>query len=92
MLEAQQRIEAQAKSRGLTDQEAMDVGFHMYDWYQDLKRLWEFTSDPNSYTDEELEQLLTQFLIHAPNHIAAAAKLYTGNGVGDIFGVGACDE
>ncbi len=92
MLEAQRKIEAQALSRGLSDKDAMDVGFHMYDWFEDLKRLWEFTTDPNSLSDDELEDMLTQFLIHAPNHIAAAAKLYIGTGVRDIFEVGACEQ
>ena len=33
-----------------------------------------------------------KFLVHAPNHIAAAAKLLTGFPVADVFCVGAVRE
>ncbi len=86
------RIEQTALDRGLSEQEAMDVAFHMLDWHKDLTELVSFMQNPGSLADKDLEDMLTQFLIHAPNHIAAAAKLYTGNGVRDIFDVGACDD
>ncbi|MFG0315116.1 MAG: hypothetical protein ACF8LL_13150 [Phycisphaerales bacterium] len=86
------RIERVAKDQGLTDQEAFDSAFHMLDWLDDLRAFAAFCENPDSYTDEQLHQMLTGFLIHVPNHVAAAAKIYTGSGVKDIFGVGALDE
>jgi len=88
---AEFKVVESARRLGLKNDDAVDVGFHMYDWLSDLKKFWAFTQDPESLTSEELDKMLAGFLIHAPNHIAAAAKLYTGNGIEDIFNVGACD-
>jgi hypothetical protein len=43
---------------------------------------------PEQFNAEEIAEGIESFLIHAPNHIAAAAKLM-GFPVQDIFGVGA---
>ena len=43
-------------------------------------------------SDAEVGQLLTDFLVHVPNHVAAASKLYTGVPVTDIFHVRATSE
>ena len=43
-------------------------------------------------SDAEVSQLLISFLVHVPNHVAAASKLYTDIPVTDIFGVGATSE
>jgi len=88
---AEFKIVEAARKRGLVNDDAVDVGFHMYDWLRDLEEFWAFTQDPDSLTLKELDTLLTNFLVHAPNHIAAAAKLFTGCGVADIFDVGALD-
>jgi hypothetical protein len=37
-------------------------------------------------------ELLIQFLVHAPNHLAAASKMLTDIPVTDVFGVGALEE
>jgi hypothetical protein len=41
---------------------------------------------------DEINSLLIKFLIHVPNHVAAACKLLTGIPVSDIFKVGATEE
>jgi hypothetical protein len=86
------RIEQAALDRVLNQQEAMDVAFHMLDWHEDLAGLVSFLQNPEDVSVKGLQDLLDMFLLHAPNHIAAAAKLFTGNGVRDIFGVGVCDD
>ena len=89
---AEFKVVESARRLGLSNDDAVDVGFHMYDWLDDLKELWAFTQCPDSLDEKELDQMLINFLGHAPNHIAAAAKLYTGDGLKDIFGVGICED
>ena len=89
---AEFKIVEAARKRGLANDDAVDVGFHMYDWLSDLEKFWAFTQDPDSLTLKELDTMLTNFLIHAPNHIAAAAKLYTGDGLVDVFEVGIFED
>ena len=76
----------------LPETAANDVAFHMTDWLDDLEAYHRFCSHPSAMSDEEVSRLLIQFLVHVPNHLAAAAKLYTDIPVTDIFGVGATSE
>jgi len=66
-----------------------DVAFHMTDWLDDLSTLQAFYASPETYTSSQIVDLLTRFLLHVPNHVAAAGKLLTGEPVADIFDVGA---
>lgn len=61
----------------------------MTDWLDDLRRYVSFCEAPENFEPEEIDELLLAFLVHAPNHVAAAAKLYADYPVSDIFGVGA---
>jgi hypothetical protein len=45
---------------------------------------------PERFTEEQIRDGIEAFIIHAPNHIAAAAKL-RGLPIQDIFTVGALD-
>jgi hypothetical protein len=83
------RIEAAGIEQGLSEQAPKDSGFHMLDWIEDLERLVAFYENPDEYSNEQVDDLLMDFLIHAPNHLAAAAKLYADYPVSDLFGVGA---
>ncbi len=76
----------------LSSEHAHDVAFHMTDWLDDLVSLQDFYESPQKYTSDEVSDLLMGFLIHAPNHIAAASKLMTKIPVKDIFEVGATTE
>lgn len=69
-----------------------DVVFHMTDWLDDLEAYHRFCSHPAAMSDAEVSRLLIQFLLHVPNHVAAAGKLYTSVPVTDVFGVGATAE
>ncbi len=68
-----------------------DIAFHMTDWLADLERYYEFCRNPEGLNSEEIEDLLMDFLVHVPNHVAAASALLLGIPVRDIFGVGAVD-
>jgi hypothetical protein len=71
---------------------AEDIAFHMTDWLTDLDIYSRFCADPSKMSDAEVSEMLTNFLVHVPNHIAAASKLCTGVPVTDIFSVGATSE
>lgn len=77
------------KRPSLSRETAEDIAFHMTDWLTDLEAFVDFCERPNELSDDEISKVLIDFLVHAPNHIAAAAKLYTDEPVEDIFGVGA---
>ena len=66
-----------------------DAVFHMVDWLDDLEKWSQFCKNPASLNPEELGDMVMSFLIHVPNHVAAAGKLVTDIPVSDIFGVGA---
>jgi hypothetical protein len=76
----------------LTEASADDVAFHMTDWLDDLDAYVRFCADPSRMSDAEVGELLNGFLVHVPNHVAAAGKLYTGVPVTDIFQTGATSE
>jgi hypothetical protein len=71
---------------------ANDIAFHLTDWLDELEKYVEFCSNPGKLTDEEIDKLLIAFLIHAPNHLAAASKLYLDIPVSDIFDVNAISK
>jgi hypothetical protein len=86
------RIETAVISEGnLTASIARDVAFHMTDWIDDMTKYLKFCHDPESHTDEQVNATLLAFLLHAPNHLAAAAKLYADFPVRDIFEVGSVE-
>lgn len=85
-----ERIAAVAESEAeLEPGVARDAAFHMTDWLNDLSAFVAFCEAPELRTAEQVNEMLLAFLLHVPNHIAAAAKLYAGYPVRDIFSVGA---
>ena len=84
------RIESVAKSEmELSDDAAHDVAFHMTDWLNNLAEWVNFCSNPELINDDQLCELMLRFLVHVPNHVAAASKLFADVPVTDIFNVGA---
>lgn len=69
-----------------------DAVFHMTDWLSDLNEWNSFCENPDSLAVDEIQDLLMNFLVHVPAHVAAASKLVTGLPVEDIFGVGAISK
>jgi hypothetical protein len=76
----------------LSGADAAAVAFHMTDWLDALDAYFRFCAAPGVMSDAEVGKLLTEFLVHVPNHVAAASKLYTNLPVTDVFGVGATSE
>ena len=72
----------------LSPQVAQDVALHMTDWLADLQTFVRFCQSPETFSSGQVNELLIAFLIHVPNHVAAAAKLYVDLPVTDIFSVG----
>jgi len=69
-----------------------DAVFHMTDWLSDLNAWHSFCKSPESLSKDELQNLLMEFLVHVPAHVAAAGKLVTGLPVEDVFKVGAVSD
>ena len=81
-------IIAQALSHATDDSTAHAIGFHLCDWNSDAAFIVAIQLFPERFTPEEIADGVEAFVIHAPNHVAAAAVL-SGNPIDDIFGVGA---
>jgi|SRR5438477_5292988 len=80
-----------ALSADYSPEVAREIAFHIVDWASDAAFLLAVHLFPERFTPEELIAGVDMLLIHAPNHLAAAAKL-AGHPVEDIFEVGALDQ
>jgi hypothetical protein len=83
---------AHAGFAGTDEVTRRDIAFHMTDWLADLEQLIAIYESPERATDEQVHEALSAFLIHAPAHLAAAAKLFTGDAVTDVFRIGAVEK
>ena len=84
--ELKQRIET-ALSQKFPSDEAYELTFHLTDWNNDFAFLCALYLFPDEFTNEEIWQGIEALLIHAPNHLAAAAQLF-GYPVTDVFELG----
>jgi len=75
----------------LSANDAHDFAFHMTDWLEDLEALLKLYNDPTAADSQQAAETLFALLVHVPNHLAAAGKIFTGESVSDVFGVGATD-
>lgn len=69
-----------------------DIAFHLTDWLADLQDWHRFCESPDSFSAEEINKLVIAFLLHVPNHLAAASKLMLDIPVTDVFDVGAVES
>jgi hypothetical protein len=76
---------AQAISAEHPPQVAGEIGFHLGDWQGDAAFLVALHLFPERFSPEEIRDGIRAFLIHAPQHIIAAARL-AGNSIEDVFG------
>ncbi len=81
-----------AERNGLPDETADEFAYHMTDWLDELDGLNRVFADPGSMTDEERDDAVMQFVIHAPAHLAAASRMYMGFPVRDVWEIGAVDS
>ena len=70
---------------------AHEIAFHLVDWNSDAAFLIAVLLFPERFTQEEIQAGVTGFLIHAPHHIVAAARL-GGHPSDDIFKDSAGDQ
>jgi hypothetical protein len=83
--------EALRASEYINDENAIEIAGHFTGWLDDLQALCRFYRQPDDFDNETIEEILIDFLFHAPDHLAAAKKLLTGSGVSDVFKVGAVE-
>ena len=83
----EQALRKAYKNLELENSEIDDAIFHMVDWLEDLDKWSQFCKNPASLNSEELGEIVIQFLVHVPAHVAAASKLVTGLPVSDVFEV-----
>ena len=53
-----------------------EIGFHLVDWQADAAFIVALSLFPERFTDDEIEEGIISFLLHAPSHVVRAAKLY----------------
>jgi hypothetical protein len=63
---------------------ADEIAFHLTDWSSEAAFLVALHLFPERFTYEEIREGVQAFLIHAPHHIFAAARL-AGHPTDDIF-------
>ena len=51
------------------------IGFHLIDWQAEAAFLVALSLYPERFTDEEIQDGVEAFLIHAPSHVVEAARL-----------------
>ena len=88
--EVAQRAMQEAIKEEFPAKSAHDIAFHLADWNNDAAFIVAVLLFPERFTKEQISSGIEGFLIHAPNHVAAAAKL-AGWPVEDSFNVGALD-
>ena len=78
---------ASALSAEFGAEQAVDIAFHLSDWGADAAFIVAVHLFPERFTANEIREGVQAFLIHAPNHVAAAAHLANWP-IRDVFGVG----
>ena len=71
---------------------ARDIAFHMTDWDHNLEDMMRLYEEQESLSDDEIIDIIIQFLAHVPEHVAAAKKLAGVGPITDIFEVGVLEE
>jgi len=89
--EATRETLASALSADYPPDTARDIAFHLVDWHSDAAFMMAVHLFPERFTPEELVVGADMLLMHAPNHLAAAAKL-SGHPIQDIFEIGVLDD
>ena len=51
------------------------IGFHLVDWQAEAAFIVALSLYPERFTDEEIQEGVEAFLLHAPSHVVEAARL-----------------
>ena len=81
-------ITAALAAEDASDEEILhadEIAFHLTDWNSEAAFLVALHLFPERFTPEEIREGVEAFLIHAPHHIIAAARL-AGHPTDDILG------
>ncbi|HSH93077.1 MAG TPA: hypothetical protein VK968_02950 [Roseimicrobium sp.] len=70
-----------------TDRLNREIAFHLTDWNCDAAFVVALQLYPERFTPEEIQAGIGLFLVHAPAHVIAAARL-SGNSTDDVFAEG----
>ena len=70
---------------------ARDIAFHLTDWNWEAAFLTAVHLFPERFSDAELRAGADMVLVHAPNHLAAAAIL-SNHPIQDVFDVGVAEN
>jgi len=87
----QSKIASAFAASGVPTETARDIAFHMTDWRSDLEAMTKIWEQADQMSDDEITELVHTFLVHVPEHVAAAAKLSDCGSIRDIFDVGVCN-
>lgn len=88
----QSKIASAFAASGIPADSARDIAFHMTDWRSDLEAMIKIWEQADRMSDDEISELLYAFLVHVPEHVAAAAKLSGCGSIQDTFNVGVCNS
>jgi hypothetical protein len=96
-MESRERVrikiaEAFAEFENLSPEVVADIAFHMTDWKEDLLDMVHLYEHVGELSNEQVQRLVIGFLVHVPNHVAAARKLAGVGPIEDIFQVGVLIE
>lgn len=69
-----------------------DISFHVLDWIEDLEELYRLFLSIDKKTDDEIRDVIEDFLVHAPPHINAARFLAGLGKVEDVFNLGVIEK
>lgn len=88
-LDVRQRlVEALTHGRYISKRKAEEVAFHLTDWSDELMRL-RTALNSTPFEPRQTQDAIIDFLVHAPAHVAAAARIVLDLPVGDVFALGA---
>ena len=71
---------------------ARDIAFHITDWDHNLEDLIRVYDMNQEIDNDRVLDIVIEFLVHVPNHVAAAKKLIGVGPMEDIFEVGILEE
>ena len=81
-------LERALRREGYSRRKAHDIAFHLLDWMSELDTLYRLFNQSRKPSDPEIRKAVTDFLVHAPQHINAAKFLYGLGSPEDMFGLG----
>lgn len=80
---AKQAIARSFQEWELSEQQRYDLAFHMPDWVKDLEQFVDFLENPGKYSDNQIQEIILGFVIHAPYHLNKAADITIDGPIAD---------